>query len=79
MTFREYDKKMLNFRPGLKYWRAVLENKNEWDRQKPISIGGNITLVDYYTKEEIAPMFKEMDLKLMLIPKNQQHMKLDWL
>jgi hypothetical protein len=47
MTFREYDKKMLNFRPGLKYWRTVLENKNEWDRQKPTSIGGNITLVDH--------------------------------
>jgi hypothetical protein len=44
MTFREYDKKMLNFFPGLKYWRTVLENKNEWDRQKPTSIGGNITL-----------------------------------
>jgi len=56
MTFREYDKKMLNFRPGLKYWRTVLENKNEWDRQKPTSIGGNITLVDYYTKDEIEEL-----------------------
>jgi hypothetical protein len=29
MTFREYEKKMLNLCPGLKYWRTVLENKNE--------------------------------------------------
>jgi hypothetical protein len=56
MTFREYDKKMLNFRPGLKFWRTVLENKNEWDKQKPTAIGGNITLVDYYTKDEIEEL-----------------------
>jgi hypothetical protein len=56
MTFREYDKKMLNFCPGFKYWRTVLENKNEWDRQKPTAIGGNIILVDYYTKDEIEEL-----------------------
>jgi hypothetical protein len=44
MTFREYDTKMLNFCSGLKFWITVLENKNEWDRQKPTAIGGNITL-----------------------------------
>jgi hypothetical protein len=55
MTFREYDKKMLNFRPGLKYWRTVLEKK-EWDRRKPTSIGGNITPVDYYTNDEIEEL-----------------------
>jgi hypothetical protein len=81
---------MLNFRPGLNYLRTVLENKNEWDRQKPTAIGGNIILVDYYTKLklrslkqqigwQLAPMFKEMNLKLMLILKNQQHLKLEWL
>jgi hypothetical protein len=27
MSFREYDKKMLSFRLGLKYWKEVLETK----------------------------------------------------
>jgi hypothetical protein len=26
MSVREYDKKMLSFRPGLKHWKEVLDN-----------------------------------------------------
>jgi hypothetical protein len=36
MTFREYDKKMMNFCPGLKYWQLVLNNYHEWDKQDPV-------------------------------------------
>jgi hypothetical protein len=36
MTFREYDKKMLNFHPDLKYWQLVLNNDHEWNRQDPV-------------------------------------------
>jgi hypothetical protein len=35
MAFREYDKKMINFRPGLKYWNIILENYHEWEKLKP--------------------------------------------
>jgi hypothetical protein len=35
MTFREYDKKMINFCPGLKYWSLILENYHEWEKLKP--------------------------------------------
>jgi hypothetical protein len=35
MPFREYDKKMINFRPGHKYWNLILENYHEWERLKP--------------------------------------------
>jgi hypothetical protein len=36
MTFREYDKKIINFRPGLKYWHQVLEHYHEWEKQDPV-------------------------------------------
>jgi hypothetical protein len=35
MSFKEYDKKMPSFRPGLKYWKEVLENSNEWLKLVP--------------------------------------------
>jgi hypothetical protein len=35
MTFMEYDKKMMDFRPGLKYWSLILENYHEWEKLKP--------------------------------------------
>jgi hypothetical protein len=35
MSFRAYYKKMINFRPGLKYWNLNLENYHEWERLKP--------------------------------------------
>jgi hypothetical protein len=47
MTFREYDKKMINFRPRLKYWNLILENYHEWEKLKPIldpTTGQPITL-----------------------------------
>jgi hypothetical protein len=33
--FREYDKKMLSFRPGFKYLKEVLENSYEWHKLVP--------------------------------------------
>jgi hypothetical protein len=36
-TFKEYDKKLRNFRPDLKYWEAVLTVDKEWDEK---SAGG---------------------------------------
>jgi hypothetical protein len=55
MTFREYDKKIMNFRPGLRYWRLVLSNEHEWDRQDPVlsrglpvSVNGIKKTVDHY-------------------------------
>jgi hypothetical protein len=36
MTYREYDKKIMNFWPGLKYWHLVLDNYDEWERQEPL-------------------------------------------
>ena len=63
MTFREFDKKMLTFRPGLKYWKTVLENHKEWNKQVtqydssglPVTdkITGKLVLVDKYTSDEI--------------------------
>ena len=32
MTFKEYDKKMLSFRPDLQYWELVLEEYRPWDK-----------------------------------------------
>jgi hypothetical protein len=60
MTFREYDKKILNFRPGLKYWHKVLDNYREWERKDPIlDSSGLPTYVnrikqvkDHYTPDE---------------------------
>jgi hypothetical protein len=33
MTFREYDKKMLSFRPQFKWWKLVIKQENMWDQQ----------------------------------------------
>jgi hypothetical protein len=60
MTFREYDKKMMNFRPGLKYWQLVLNNDHEWYRQDPVldarglptHVNGIKQTVDHYTPDE---------------------------
>jgi hypothetical protein len=30
MTHREYDKKMVNFLPGLRYWHLVLDVWEDW-------------------------------------------------
>jgi hypothetical protein len=62
MTFREYDKKMINFRPGLKYWSLILENYHEWEKLKPkldpitgrpITLNGVPQMENYYTDDEI--------------------------
>jgi hypothetical protein len=60
MTFREYDKKMLNFCPGFKYWQLVLNNDHEWNRQDPVLstrglpvyVNGIKQTVDHYTPDE---------------------------
>ena len=46
MTFREYDKKMLAFRPDLEYWEKVLQKPNVWDEKKPDG-------TDVYSADEI--------------------------
>jgi hypothetical protein len=59
MTFREYDKKMMNFHPGLRYWQLVLNNDHEWDRQDPvldsrrlsIYVNGVKQTTDHYTPD----------------------------
>ena len=65
MTFREYDKKMLNFRPGLKYWKTVLENNHEWNKKIPkldsngltvIDKNGNLITTSAYTPDEIEEL-----------------------
>jgi hypothetical protein len=56
MTYREYDKKIMNFRPGLKYWHLVLE----WERKEPLLdtrglptyVNGVKQMVDHYTTDE---------------------------
>jgi hypothetical protein len=60
MTFREYDKKMMNFCPGLRYWQLVLNNDHEWDRKDPvldsrglpIYVNGVKQTTDPYTPDE---------------------------
>jgi hypothetical protein len=60
MTFRGYDKKIRNFRPGLKYWHQVLENYHEWEKQDPvldsrglpIYVNGIKQTKDHYTPDE---------------------------
>jgi hypothetical protein len=59
MTFLEYDKKIMNFRPGLRYWRLVLSNGHEWDKQDPVLsrglpvyVHGIKKTVDHYTTDE---------------------------
>jgi hypothetical protein len=65
MQFREYDKKMLSFRPGLKHWKTVLENYKEWEAQKckvdengveVMNEDGSKVMVNKYTDEEIEEM-----------------------
>jgi hypothetical protein len=36
MTYKEFDKKIVHFRPGLKYWHLVLDNYHEWGKQDPL-------------------------------------------
>jgi hypothetical protein len=45
MSFREYDKKMLNFRPQFKWWKLVIEEGNMWDQQT----GAGINIADKWT------------------------------
>jgi hypothetical protein len=60
MTYREYDKKIMNFRPGLKYWHLVLDNYHEWERKKPLLdsrglptyVNGVKQMIDHYTTDE---------------------------
>jgi hypothetical protein len=60
LTYREYDNKIMNFRPGLKYWHLVLDNYHEWERQEslldskglPIYVNGVKKMVDHYTTDE---------------------------
>jgi hypothetical protein len=59
MTYREYDKKIMNFWPGLKYWHLVLDNYHEWERKEPlldsrglpIYVNGLKQMVDHYTTD----------------------------
>jgi hypothetical protein len=59
MTFGEYDKKMMNFRPALRFWRLVLSNWHEWDKQDPVLsrglpvyVNGSKQTLDHYTTDE---------------------------
>jgi hypothetical protein len=60
MTFREYDKKIMNSCPGLKYWHLVLDNYHEWAKQEPlldsrglpIYVNGVKQIVDHCTTDE---------------------------
>jgi Zinc knuckle len=60
MTFREDDKKIINFCPGLKYWHQVLDNYHEWEKQDPvldskglpIYVNGIKQTKDHYTLDE---------------------------
>jgi hypothetical protein len=60
MTYREYDKKIVNFRLGLKYWHLVLDNYHEWERQDPLLdskglptyVNGVKQMIDHYTTDE---------------------------
>jgi hypothetical protein len=60
LTYREYDKKIMNFRPELKYWHLVLDNYHEWERQEPllhskglpIYVNGVKQMVDHYATDE---------------------------
>jgi hypothetical protein len=60
MTFREYDKKMMNFCLGLTYWPLVFNNGHKWDRQDPVLdskvlpkyVNGFKQTTDHYTPDE---------------------------
>jgi hypothetical protein len=64
MTFGENDKKIMNFRPGHKYWQMVLNNDHECNRQDPVLstrglpvyVNGIKQTVDHYTPEEQAEL-----------------------
>jgi hypothetical protein len=51
---------MMNFCPGLKYWRLVLSNYHEWDKQQPlldsrglpVYVNGVKQTTDHYTPDE---------------------------
>jgi hypothetical protein len=62
LIFREYDKKMINFCPGVKYWNLILENYHEWERLKPrldpttgrpITLNGVPQKDNHYTDDDI--------------------------
>jgi hypothetical protein len=62
MTFRKYEKKMINFHPGLIYWNLILENYHEWEKLKPrldpitgrpITLNGVPQTDSHYTDDEI--------------------------
>jgi hypothetical protein len=49
----------MNFRPGRRYWRLVLSNGHEWDRQDPVLsrglpvyVNGVKQTVDHFTPDE---------------------------
>jgi hypothetical protein len=60
MTYREYDKKIMNFCPGLKYWHLVLDNYHERERKKPLLDSRGLPayvnevkqMIDHYTPDE---------------------------
>ena len=56
MTFKEYDKKMLSFRPDLQYWEVVLEEYRPWDKKDK----DEDHIYDEYKQ-------KEIDLHVVLI------------
>jgi hypothetical protein len=62
MTFREYDKMMINFCPGLKYRNIIFENYRKLERLKPrldpipgrpIALNGVPQMDNHYTDDEI--------------------------
>jgi hypothetical protein len=62
MTFRDYDMKMINFCPGLKYWNLILENYHEWEKLKqrldpktgrPIPLNGVPQMDNHCADDEI--------------------------
>jgi hypothetical protein len=56
MTYREYDKKIMNFWPGLEYWHLVLDNYHKESlldsRGLPIYVNEVKQMVDHYTTDE---------------------------
>jgi hypothetical protein len=60
ITYRKYDKKIMNFCPGLKYWHLVLDNYHEWEINKPLLdsrglptyVNGVKQVIDHYTTDE---------------------------
>jgi hypothetical protein len=51
MSFKEYDKKMMAFRPDLDYWETVLKELKPWNKEKPDG-------ARYYEDDEIAKLNK---------------------